>query len=618
MEDRNSTSPLPSATDRRLSAVPNPFSDAAVGSVWDSIDVDVPRIHAEVSDRLLKMIGERERGHHHPCVMLYGDAGSGKTHVLRRLRMKLEEDRARLSPFSWVRMQTSPSMMWRHVRRNIADDLARRPFRNATQLQLLLEERRGRIEAVQDRDLAVVLEHLAEGRFLRDARGWLAGSSLPESALEAMGLPVPDAEEESAEDASRRVVYALAAFLAPAPLVLCLDQLEALQAHPGDKSGLFAIGKLLASLHDDVPNAVVIGCVQVGLVAELSATLSRAEQDRYRAMGLRPLDSADVRALVGARLSSSRDLAALRPAAASEFWPIQLSRLDPLIGSREGVTARRIIFECEQMFREAQSLPLDTTSLEDRLAEKLEERAAAAAAELSADTSASVLSDALPRLLHLRGASVVRPRLPKWIDHVSVAPDGHRTGVVVANEPPRTLWRKLDRIAREWDPGEYGLVIIRDAMNPLKPTAAGSTLRLRELERRGARVTNPSREVLVALDAVRRLLADVESGDLTYRGEKIGVATVEDWVRRNLGESAADLLDQLSGPATNCQEEPLRRELAAYLSEHKLASVAEAASALESTPRQVENCAYQNPDQFGILAGIEPVVFEKIPPARGS
>jgi hypothetical protein len=601
-----------------MPVIPNPFSDAAVGSVWDSATVDVPRIHAEVSDSLLKMVEERERGHHHRCVMLYGDAGSGKTHVLRRLRLTFEEDTSRIVPFSWVRMQTSPSMMWRHVRRNVADDLARRPFRNATQLQLLLDQGRDRLDAIRDRDLAVVLEHLAEGRFRRDARAWLAGSSLPESALEAMGLAVPDAEEESLEDESRRIVYALAAFLAPTPLVLCLDQLEALQTHPGDKTGLFAIGKLLAALHDDVPNAVVIGCVQVGLVAELAATLSRAEQDRYQPKGLLPLSGADVRALVRARLNSSHELAALRPASASEFWPIEFSRLEPLIGSREGVTARRIIFECEQMFREAQSLPLDTTSLEDRLAQKLEERAAAAAAEISADTSSSVLSDGLPRLLHLRGASVVRPGLPRWIDHISVAPDGRRTGVVLANEPPRTLWRKLDRIAREWNPGEYELVIVRDGMNPLKPTAAGSTLRLRELERRGARVSSPSREALVALDAVRRLLADVESGDLTYRGERVGVATVEDWVRRNLGESAEELLDELTGPAVNRPGDRLRLELATYLSDQKLASVAEAASALEWTPQQVENCAHQNPDQFGILAGIEPAVFERVPPERGS
>ncbi len=618
MGDKSSTSPLPSAPDRRLAVIPNPFSDAAVGSVWEGIAIDVPQIHADVSDSLLGTIDERARGHHHRCVMLYGDAGSGKTHVLRRLRLTLEQNAPRVAPFSWVRMQTSPSMMWRHVRRNLADDLARRPFRNSTQLRLILSERKDRLETVGDRDLAVVLEHLAEGRFQRDARAWLAGSSLPDAALEAMRLGVPDVEEEAFEDESRRIVYALAAFIAPSPVVLCLDQLEALQSHPGDRNGLFAIGKLLASLHDDVPNAVVIGCVQTGLVADLAATLSKAEQDRYQAKGLLPLDAAGVRALVHARLAASPEIAAIRPAGASEYWPIRLDRLDPLITSREGLSARRVIFECEQMFRETQLLPVDNTSLEDRLYEKLQERAAAAAAELSSDTSSPVISDALPRLLHLTGARIVRTNLPKWIDHLCISADGRRTGIVLANDRPRTLWRKLDRIGREWNPEDYGLVILRDAMNPLKPSASGSLHRLEELERRGARLSNPSREALVALDAARRLLADVESGDLTYRGEKVVISTVEEWVRQNLSEPVADLLNVVSGPANGRELDRLRLELASYLSDQKLAPVSEAASALGWTEQQVEDCAHQSPDQFGLLAGIEPVVFEKIPPGRGA
>jgi len=76
-----------------------------------------------------------------------------------------------------------------------------------------------------------------------------------------------------------RVVRDIAALLRPVPLVLCLDQLEALQSYPGDKTGLFAIGNLMAALHDELPNAVVIGCVQTGLIDELRrATIIR--QDR--------------------------------------------------------------------------------------------------------------------------------------------------------------------------------------------------------------------------------------------------------------------------------------------------------------------------------------------------
>jgi AAA ATPase domain len=607
-----------SVTEPRLRGVLNPFSDAAVGSVWDGRPVDVPEIHAEVSARLAQMVEERARGHHHRCVLLYGDAGSGKTHVMRRLRIALESGDQPVVPFSWVRMQTSPSMMWRHVRRNFADDLARRIYRGSTQLAHVLAAHRDRIDAVEDRDLAIVLEHLVEGRFQRDARGWLAGSTLPEAALQAMGLAGADDDEETLEDASRRILYALADFVSPSPVVLCLDQLEALQSYPGDKNGLFAIGKLVAALHDDAPNVVVVGCVQAGLISEMESTLSKAEKDRYEAGALAPLTGGQARALIRARLDSQPGIDAMRPPGASEFWPIDIARLDPLVKSREGVSARKTIFECEQMFRAAQELPMETELLEERIAARFEEYGREAAAQLGADWSSPVLSDALPRLLYLRGAKTDRTGLPKWIDHVCAAPGGRETAVVLANDAPRSLWRKLDKVCLGWDPAERGLVLMRDAANPIRPSARGSIDRMRELERRGARIVTPSREALIALDAARRLLADAESGDLTYRGDKVPVTAVEEWIRSHLPEPVVQLLDEITGREPREAPAGPRLALASFLAERKIAALAEAAEQLECTTEEVENCARQNPDQFGLLAGAQPAVFERIPAAPGA
>jgi hypothetical protein len=536
---------------------------------------------------------------------------------LRRLRFALERDTSIIVPFSWARMQTSPSMMWRHVRRTFASDLTMKPFRGGNQLENVLRESRERIEAVTNRDLAVVLEHLAEGRHRRDARAWLAGSSLPDAALAAMGLALPDAEEESAEDESRQIVFALAAFLAPAPVVLCLDQLEALQSYPGDQTGLFAVGKLLAALHDEARNVVAIGCVQTGLLRELESKLSKAEQDRYQPQPLTPLKAQEARTLVEARLAASGELARVRPDGAPKYWPIDIARLEPLVSSREGVGPRRIIFECEQMFRAAQNLQADTTPLTDRLAEKFQDRLAAAQRELTRDTSSPVLSDGLPRLLHVRGTRTRRPAVPKWVDHAWNEQGGRDTLVVVANEEPRVLWRKLDRVAREWNSTEGDVVIVRDALNPLRPTAMGSQSRLAELQRRGARLVNPSREALIALDAMRRLLSDVESGDLTYRGEKIPISTVEGWVREHMPATVSRLLDDFTCKQAG-EDGALRMELAAYLAENKVAALAQASLELRCPARLLEECAHQSPDQFGFLAGSEPVVFERIPAEPGT
>jgi hypothetical protein len=611
-------SPSHSVTEPRLRSVLNPFSDAAVGSVWDGRPVDVSEIHGDVSTRLAQMIDERARGHHHRCVLLYGDAGSGKTHVLRRLRIALEDGEGAVVPFSWVRMQTSPSMMWRHVRRNFADDLARRPYRGSTQLAHVLAARRDRFDAVEDRDLAIVLEHLAEGRFQRDARGWLAGSTLPEAALQAMGLAGAEEDEETLEDESRRILYALAGFVSPSPVVLCLDQLEALQSYPGDKNGLFAIGKLVAALHDDVSNVVVVGCVQSGLVSEMESILSKAERDRYEARVLGPLTSAQARALIRARLASQPGIGAVRPPGASEFWPVEIGRLDPLVKSREGVSARKVIFECDQMFRAAQELPVEQELLEERIANKFDDYAREAADRLQPDWSAPVLSDALPRLMYLRGAKTGRTGLPKWVDHVYAAPGGRETAVVLANDTPRSLWRKLDKVCLGWDPLERDLVLVRDAANPIPPSARVSIERVRELERRGARVVTPSREALIALDAARRLLADAESGDLTYRGDKVAVTAVEEWIRSHLSEPVVQLLDEITGREPRETPAGAALALTSFLAGRKIAALAEAAGILECTTEEVENCARQNPDQFGLLAGAQPAVFERIPVGPGA
>ncbi len=608
----------PSETDQRLASIPNPFSDAAVGSVWDPRPVDVPQIHANVSAELLHLVDERSLGRHHRCVLLYGDAGSGKTHVMRRLRIALENSGGPPVAFSWVRMQTSPSMMWRHVRRSLAGDLSRRPFRGSTQLAHLLENRKQSIETVENRDLALVLDHLGSGLYTRDARAWLAGDALPDEALQTLKLGLRDGGEETSEDESRRVLVALSQFLAPSPVVLCLDQLEALQSHPGDRNGLFAIGKLLAALHDEAPNIVVIGCVQTGLIHELASVLSKAETDRYQPTALRPLNAAQIRALVKARLESVPELERLRPAGAAELWPVDIAKLDALAMSREGITPRKVIFECEQMLRAAQDIPEPNATLQDHIQERFDQEIRAAAARLSSGASTSILSDALPRLLHVRGVKTERTGLPPWIDHVLIGPDGRKTAVILANESPRSLWRKLDKICLGWDPAERGAAIIRDAANPLRATAAASIDRLQELERRGARVITPSREALIALDAARRVLANLDSGDLTWRGEKAPVTTVEDWIRKHLPESAAKLLDELTGPVADPGGAGLRLGLAAYLDGKKLAAVADAAAHLQCTTTELENCARQNTDQFGLFGGPQPAVFERIPAVPGA
>jgi hypothetical protein len=601
------------AIEERLRGVPNPFAGGVVGTVWEAPVADVPEIHAAVFEELLRVVRSRLEGRPDRCLLLYGHAGSGKTHLLRRLRLALEAQSAPRIAFSWIWMGTSPAMVWRYLRRSFASDLVWRPA-GRPQLDELLEQRRGAPGAVRRRDLAVVLEHLAAGRHERDARAWLSGEELPEEALARLGLAPSEADDTGLEDEAQRLFEALAAFLAPAPFVLCLDQLEALQSHPGDTAGLFAIGKLLASLYN-IPNAVVIGTVQEGLIGALDRTLSQAERDRYRPLALNPLRPEEIRALVRARLAAQPALAELRPACASEFWPIEVDRVTALATAREGVTARRVLFECERLFEHARRVWPGAPPLDQFLREQFEARRREAAKRLAPENSGDILSDGLPRLLHLRGAASRYEGLPRWLDLEVRPAQGPPVGVALANTAPQGLWRKLKKAFGEWDPGERRLVLLRDALHPLGPHVRAAREWIGKLEQRGARWLIPSREGLIALDALRRLLAAAESGDLSYEGETPPVRSVEDWIRRNIPEALARFLNDIAAGGSG---DPLLDRLAALLAEEKIISVAEAAAALETTPEEVERCARENRDRFGLLLGAEPVVWEPAPAPPGT
>ncbi len=429
-----------------------------------------------------------------------------------------------------------------------------------------------------------------------------------------MGLGQSEADEDALEDEARQIFEELAQFIAPTPFVLCLDQLEALQAYPGDKAGLFTMAKLLASLYN-LAEAVVIGAVQAGVIDELDASVSQAERDRYRPLALYPLKEHEVQALVRTRLATQPEIAARRPEGASEFWPIDMAGFASLSKSPEGLTPRRVLFECDRMFRRAQNLPLVDIPLDQFLRREFESRLSKAAAEIAAETSSDILSDGLPRLLHVRGRPVVRQGLPRWLDHEVRPAQGPTIGVALANSRPQTLWRTLDKILDAWDPAERRLVLLRDALHPLGPAATRTRQRLQQLEERGARRLAPSREALVALDALRRLLAAAEAGDLSWQGASPPVTAVEEWIRHNLPGALCQLLDELLAGRPH---HPLSHRLADYLGEEKDASLTAAAAALETTPEEVARCARENHYQFGLLLGPEPVVFEKIPPAPGA
>lgn len=616
---------LPSDTELPLAGILNPFTDAVVGTAWDTTDVDVSEIHGDVFRAIEQAIDQRSGGYPGRVLLVHGDAGSGKTHILRRLRVRLEGWTASNSPvkafFSFIRLNSSPGMIWRFLRHSIVRDLTRQKVRGRTQLDWMITIRRDRISDI-DGNLGVVLEHIAEGRNVREAYAWLAGTPLSPESRDRLGVGEDDLEDEANEASSRAVILGLARWIAPSPLVLCLDQLDSVQAFPGDQAAFFKIGKILCDLRDELKfSIVVVGCIQTGFLDAFQSAMGKADLDRIQPRALLPLKMEQVRALVAARLQSQPEIAARRPKGASMLWPIDATRFEPLVNSPTGVTPRKVMFECAKIFERHQAGIGESSETLERSMERLyEERWKSSLSRNSAQTTRLVLSDGLAKMLALRGCEVRRDNLPPWADHQFLAPHSSvPVAVALIDGSSRALWRRLERIHEHWQPSERQLVLMRDGRDGIPDGAKGSQDRLAELLKRGARLLQPSPEALAALDAARILIAESESGDLAHGGDPIHLRDVEDWLRRNTPEPVVRLLDELApaaedsaSPPESSPPIPVAEHLAAFLNREKLALVVSAAQAVQSTTEEVMECARQNPNRFGLLGGAQPVVFQRL------
>ena len=121
----------------------NPFSNWIVGDPWDAEEGDVSEIGRKAFQTCLEAIETTAHKHKSTAVLLYGEPGSGKTHLIRRLRTHLALRRSERCPrtiFIYIRMETSATMIWRHIRRRLVEDLLRPGSSYSTQLSGLLME----------------------------------------------------------------------------------------------------------------------------------------------------------------------------------------------------------------------------------------------------------------------------------------------------------------------------------------------------------------------------------------------------------------------------------------------------------------------------------------------
>jgi hypothetical protein len=561
-----------------LAPLPNPFRDHVVQDAWQS-PADVAEIHRDAFQACLAGIDAASRGEP-DSLLVYGPAGSGKTHLLTRVQRHLAET-ARQAPdhvlrcvFVYVRLQTAPQLLWQHVRRRLVHDLMRRD-EGLTQLQRLIAHQIAhhgrmaprsavmgvRVLGAEDpdalsnhiaevstklglsRDLSVVIEHLVHGRWIRDASAWLAGDSLPERALAGLGIGTTIEEDSGA--AARETVLALCRLAAETlPIVFCFDQVEALLRRHEDREAFFRFGRFAADLSDADQNVFLLTCVQSAQLAAFQPAVLESDLDRFakRRIPLDPLRPAEVESLALARLRAHAELAPLRAAHPdAAFYPLssafvkELSCIEPCV-------PRRVLAACARRFEEVQHGQLPRVAeVPAFLTAELDQRLVSTAARLGSGDTRDAIVRGAEVLAGLDRAAVIPrdvERDPPEIDVVlEQKGTSRRVAVSVRDEADgRSLRPRLAALVEHLPrPDGARLVIVRDPRVPLSSKAGKVREHLAELRARGAVVVEPTVEALAALATLSSLLADAKSGDLANEGETVGESAVLAWLR-GLGE----------------------------------------------------------------------------------
>lgn len=647
----------------------NPFDNGIVSDAWCRPAVDVPTIYQGVSDLCHDLLEDVRRHGNRRSVLIHGTAGSGKTHLLARLRATFtaEPDDAPLAHeappfFCYVRLATAPNMIRRHLRACLVRDLLRKDARGSTQLEaIVLASLAKESGKALDRDQATALlrriqadasgwEELRESfgelatrlsldyplvRGLRlflmrqrrhEVARWLEHGELPDDVREQLGFDIPEGDEAAAdpERMAEHVVYRLARLVADTrPVVLCFDQIESLQISPDDRTGFFAFGRLAADLFDQLEPLLLITCAQSALLPQIRQSIARADYHRLAQQErvLEPLSEAEAVALIHARLAASPSLRDDHRRQQDPVWPLGSAGLRRFLGEGDR-TPRRLIALCREAFPHAGGRSDDIDAF---LTDLFETRRLDAVMHLADPTAAFVHGLAIVMAVR-KGIPVTMPANRPDVDLVLPLPD-RQVAISTCNEEGNGLTARLKRIAQQPLGVHEERIIVRDMRLPIPHTSHRAWAYWQQLatdrERTAGgiprfRTLCPTPDTLAALEAVRSVMSDARAGELECSGRAIPPQAVEEWLRSRLRDADLDrlVIDIEYGPprnaiASRAIRTPLQDAALELLQQRHVMRFADVVATTGATPEAIGRLITSGEPLFGVLGDPPVVVFER-------
>jgi hypothetical protein len=254
----------------------NPFDPATFkpGNFWQyqqDLALNVNSIHQEVLADIEALLNRVAKDHHTRTVILCGESGSGKSHLLSRIKRTLNSK----AFFSYIDPWNDNDFIWRHILRQSVDSLIKVPDgQQESQLLLWLKslsvfKKRSFINWIQsDRQVFIrslreaypsdiynaneffgVLYDLLNPELRHLAYDWLRGDSLREDDLKALQVRNAIANE----DAAKNILANFGRISAETqPIVLCFDNLDSIPPLPDgslDLQPLFSVNSTIRNEH---------------------------------------------------------------------------------------------------------------------------------------------------------------------------------------------------------------------------------------------------------------------------------------------------------------------------------------------------------------------------------
>ncbi|UCH20764.1 MAG: ATP-binding protein [Deltaproteobacteria bacterium] len=621
----------------------NPFQYTIVTDPWNLASVDVHEINASAFQRCCEALDRVRAEGRSTSVLLYGEAGSGKTHLLARLRSYLK-NQAHMSVFVAVRLHTSPNRFWRHLRKSFVESLLRIAQGNRSQLEfvfmrrLYLHSRKKHLTLKQLRqdidelsveadlswNVSKAIENLVRKRHRRDSVAWLKGDLLPSTVLEKIGLAPGYDEMEDVEDQACEIVKELCRLAGPTiPVVICFDQVEALQRYPRDVEGLFTFGQAIRSLHDETNNVLLVSCLQSFFLEQLKTAVTQPD---YAALAinestLNPLTFKESLKLVKARIDSCAEISELRDSLYTEFE----TKLKEVVWMKTGRTAREVLARCADLFEawgKSKSLkavyPEPKLSDAEFLADQITFREERAIQDIQPEHMEEVIQDAVPVLVHVldENWSEQDQNRPRDIDIILESPN-LKVAISLCNQQSlRSLAGRFKRLGNQIREDNLDKIfVIRHPELPISLGAKKTRKYLERLKQHKAVFYSPDIELIAALEALRSLLADAKAGDLSNNGNTVSSSTVINWLKKTMNISVLAFIDQIIGESdtTKGEDFEIMQDLRSLLEEERVIKLVDAALKLATDPDTLQTLVREFPRQIGLLQGQPSVLFQFIP-----